>query len=119
MLMFTDPIDPYPIPTIGGYTVPGNRFKNWTAMAAAHERNGKIYGMSKRRRNQFPAITEVISAVAAAVPHIKEVVFCSGGNREGVLYMRLPAEIRESNPLDLIKGGVPDIGGMKQVPTQH
>lgn len=43
-----------------------------------------------------------------AIPKIKQVIFCSGGNREGVLYMKLPPAIRESNPLALLPGGAPN-----------
>lgn len=85
MLMHTDPIQPYPIPAIGGYAVPGHRFIQWQEMLKANAYDGKIYGMSKRRREQFPAIVTVVQALTEAVPNIKQVVFCSGGNREGVL----------------------------------
>jgi len=106
MLMHTDPIQPYPIPAIGGYTVPGHRFIKWREMLHANNyEEGKIYGMSKRRREQFPAIVTVVQSLVEAIPRIKEVIFCSGGNREGVLFMKLPPEIRESNPLPLLPSG--------------
>jgi retrograde regulation protein 2 len=66
---------------------------------------GKIFGLSKRRRSQFPAIVTVVEALVKAVPTIKQVSFCSGGNREGVLYMKLPLDIRESIPLPFLPGG--------------
>ncbi|KAH7026519.1 Ppx/GppA phosphatase family-domain-containing protein [Microdochium trichocladiopsis] len=103
MLMHSDPIQPYPIPTIGGYTVDGQRFRNVVALReinATHD--GKISGMSKRRRLQFPAVAEVVEALAAAIPRIRSATFCSGGNREGALLMRLPGSIRESNPLSTL-----------------
>jgi retrograde regulation protein 2 len=105
MLMHTDPIQPYPIPAIGGYTVPGYRFMQWQEMLRANSYDGKIYGMSKRRREQFPAIVTVVQALLEAVPNIKQVIFCSGGNREGVLYMKLPPDVRESHPNPLLPGG--------------
>jgi retrograde regulation protein 2 len=108
MLIHTDPIQPYPIPSIGGYTVPGHRFVKWREML--HENGyekGKIHGMSKRRREQFPAIVTVVQSLVETIPKIKEVNFCSGGNREGVLYMKLPPEIREENPLALLPSGLP------------
>lgn len=106
MLMHTDPIQPYPIPAIGGYTVPGNRFTKWREMLHANNyEDGKIFGMSKRRREQFPAIVAVVQALVEAVPKIREVTFCSGGNREGVLYMKLPMQIRESHPVPLFPSG--------------
>lgn len=98
-LMHSDPIQPYPIPAIGGYTVPGHRFKQWKKMLEANKEDGKIFGMSKRRREQFPAIVTVVRALIDAVPNIKQVIFCSGGNREGVLYMILPPDIRARSPL--------------------
>jgi len=108
MLMHTDPIQPYPIPAIGGYTVPGHRFIKWREMLHANNyEEGKIYGMSKRRREQFPAIVTVVQSLVEAIPRIKEVIFCSGGNREGVLFMKLPPEVRESNPLSLLPSGTP------------
>ena len=105
MLMHTDPVQPYPIPAIGGYTVPGNRFTQWQEMLRTNSYDGKIYGMSKRRREQFPAIVAVVQALIEAVPNIKKVIFCSGGNREGVLYMKLPPKVRESHPAPLLPGG--------------
>lgn len=107
MLMHTDPIQPYPVPAIGGYTVPGHRFIKWREMHHANNyEEGKIFGMSKRRREQFQAIVTVIQSLVEAIPKIKEVTFCSGGNREGVLYMKLSPKTRESNPLWLLPGGV-------------
>jgi retrograde regulation protein 2 len=105
MLMHTDPIQPYPIPAIGGYTVPGHRFIKWREMLHANNTDErKIFGLSKRRREQFPAITTVVQALVEAIPKINQVVFCSGGNREGVLYMKLPPHVRESNPLSHLPG---------------
>jgi retrograde regulation protein 2 len=107
MLMHTDPIQPYPIPAIGGYTAPGHRFIKWREMLHANNyEDGKIHGMSKRRREQFPAIATVVQSLVEAIPKIKEVTFCSGGNREGVLYMKLPASTREEDPIFLLPGGV-------------
>ena len=62
--MHTDPIQPYPIPAIGGYTVPGNRFVKWQEMLHVNNyEEGKIFGMSKRRREQFPAIVSVVQSL--------------------------------------------------------
>ncbi|KAG0650759.1 Retrograde regulation 2 [Hyphodiscus hymeniophilus] len=99
-----DPIQPYPIPAIGGYTVPGSRFVRWDQMLKANGYDGKIYGLSKRRRDQFPAIVTVVQALIEAVPIINKVIFCSGGNREGVLYMKLPPDVRESHPGPFLPG---------------
>jgi len=103
--MHTDEIQPYPIPAIGGYKASGHRFIKWREMLHANNyEEGKIYGMSKRRREQFPAIVTVVQALVEAIPKIKDVVFCSGGNREGVLFMKLPTSVREADPLPLLPG---------------
>lgn len=103
MLMHTDPITPYPIPSIAGYKVSGKRFKQTKEMLKVNEQEKeKIHGMSKRRREQFPAIVEVVEGIISTVPNIKEVIFCGGGNREGVLYLKLPIQTQETHPLLLL-----------------
>ncbi|KAI1294560.1 Ppx/GppA phosphatase [Xylaria venustula] len=103
ILMHSDSVHPYPIPTIGAYTVKGSFFCQTTAMRKTNaEYEGKIFGMSKRRRKQFPAIATVVDALISAIPRIHTVTFCSGGNREGALFMKLPVEIREASPLPLL-----------------
>ncbi|UNI14946.1 retrograde regulation protein 2 [Purpureocillium takamizusanense] len=103
MLMHNDPISPYPISSINSYSVSGRVFRQTSEMRRLNrEYDGKIFGMSKRRRRQFPAIATVIEAFIAAVPNIGRVTFCGGSNRQGVLMMKLPPEVRESNPLDVL-----------------
>ncbi|GJN73263.1 retrograde regulation protein [Purpureocillium lilacinum] len=103
MLMHNDSISPYPISSINSYSVPGRVFRQTSEMRRLNrEYDGKIFGMSKRRRRQFPAIATVIEAFIAAVPNIGRVTFCGGSNRQGILMMKLPLEIRESNPLDVL-----------------
>jgi retrograde regulation protein 2 len=100
MLMHNDPIQPYPIPIIGGYTVSGTYFRQTQDMLRVNEQyTGKVYGMSKRRRQQFPAIVAVVEKLIGAVPNIRSVTFCAGGNREGFLMMMLPKDVREMDPL--------------------
>lgn len=100
MLMHRHPVRPYPIPSIGSFTVSGSVFgQNKDLLEFNNSFDGKIFGMSKRRRAQFPAIIAVVDALIATVPAIRSVTFCSGGNREGALMMSLPPDIRESNPL--------------------
>ncbi|OTA89715.1 hypothetical protein M434DRAFT_78886 [Hypoxylon sp. CO27-5] len=104
ILMHTDPIQPYPIPTVGAYTVTGSFFRQTESMRKMNtEYEGKIHGMSKRRRRQFPAIATVVEALVEAVPRIHTVTFCGGGNREGALYMMLPKALRETNPLPCLR----------------
>ncbi|KAI1456925.1 Ppx/GppA phosphatase family-domain-containing protein [Annulohypoxylon moriforme] len=103
ILMHTDPIQPYPIHEIGAYTVQGSNFSRTKHMRKVNdEYDGKIFGMSKRRRQQFPAIVSVVEALIDAVPRIRTVTFCSGGNREGALFMKLPKAMREENPLSIL-----------------
>ncbi|KAK4128702.1 hypothetical protein N657DRAFT_629755 [Parathielavia appendiculata] len=100
MLMHTHSIQPYPIPSVGSFTVSGEVFAKTKEMLNVNKSfAGKIFGMSKRRRAQFPAVVEVVDALIASVAPIRSVTFCSGGNREGALMMSLPPEIRVSSPL--------------------
>ncbi|KAK0748104.1 Ppx/GppA phosphatase family-domain-containing protein [Apiosordaria backusii] len=106
MLMHNNPIQPYPISSIGSYTASGKLFNKTKEMLRINKSfDGKIFGMSKRRRAQFPAIVAVVEALIAAVPPIRSATFCSGGNREGALMMMLPREVRDSNPLSLPDDG--------------
>jgi len=106
ILMHNDPVQPYPIPSIGAYTVKGDLFKQTDIMRKLNaEYEGKVFGMSKRRRKQFPAIVTVVEALISAIPRIRTVTFCSGGNREGVLLLKLPPNIREACPLPSLPYG--------------
>ncbi|KAI1075078.1 Ppx/GppA phosphatase [Whalleya microplaca] len=103
ILQHNDPIQPYPVPMIGAYTVEGSFFSRVQSMRTANSHyEGKIFGMSKRRRQQFPAIATVVEALIEAIPRIHTVTFCSGGNREGALLMKLPKTVREDSPLPLL-----------------
>ncbi|CAK7206595.1 retrograde regulation protein 2 [Sporothrix eucalyptigena] len=108
MLMHNDAVQPYPVPLMGGYTVPGSFFRDTHRMRRVNHElaGGKIFGMSKRRRQQFAAITAVVDALVVALQRsghiIRSVTFCAGGNREGALMMRLPAELREADPLAVL-----------------
>lgn len=109
MLMHQDPVSPYPIPYTNGYTAPGTLFSKVEHMRRVNEEHdSRIFGLSKRRRKQFPAIATVIDALLATVPNIGTVTFCGGSNRQGALMMKLPFEIRECNPLDVLAGVTPD-----------
>jgi retrograde regulation protein 2 len=111
MLMHNDTIQPYPIASIGSYVASGKAFGKTKEMSKINKSyDGKIFGMSKRRRAQFPAIVTVVEALIAAVPRIRSVTFCAGGNREGALMMKLPPSIRESDPLTCLEiRGMPAI----------
>lgn len=108
MLMHNDPVRPYPVSSIGTYAVTGRFFAQTKEMFKVNETyKGNIFGMSKRRRAQFPAIVTVVEALIQAVPQISSVTFCTGGNREGALMMKLPRQVREGNPLNLIGVSLP------------
>ncbi|KAK7424882.1 retrograde regulation protein 2 [Neonectria punicea] len=103
MLMYNDKTSPYPIPSANGYTAPGKLFKDTEKMLRVNkEEKDRIFGLSKRRRQQFPAIVAVIDSFIKTVPNIKDVTFSAGSNRQGALMMKLPEDIRESNPLDVL-----------------
>jgi retrograde regulation protein 2 len=103
MLMHTDEVQPYPFSTVNSYSVSAARFKEVARMRSMNEaEQGPIFGLSSRRREQFPAIATVIEAFINTVPNLGSVTFCGGSNREGALMMKLPLEIRESNPLDAL-----------------
>lgn len=120
MLMHNDPIQPYPIPSVGSYTVSARLFGKTKEMLKFNKSyDGKIFGLSKRRRTQFPAIVAVVDALIAAIPPIRSVTFCEGGNREGALLMMLPQQIRKSNPLDLVESPMAMIPGQEHSVLQE
>lgn len=103
MLMHADDTKPYPIPSVGTYSVEGCVFKRVDDMTRINDTyDGKIFGLSRRRRRQFKAITQVIKTFITTVPDIRRVTFCKGSNRDGALMMKLPRDIRESNPLQVL-----------------
>ncbi|KAM6539153.1 retrograde regulation protein 2 [Fusarium falciforme] len=103
MLMHNDAVKSYPISSTNGYTAPGSLFSQVQRMRRINdEYDGRIFGLSRRRRQQFPAIATVIEAFLAAVPNVGNVTFCGGSNRQGALMMKLPLEIRESDPLNVL-----------------
>lgn len=100
MLMDKREAQPYPIPEIGGLLflvlsllVPRLCWKPMVKKVRC--------SACRRGGQQFPAIVLVVEALVKAIPRIERVIFCSGGNREGMLYMRLPLSKMESNPLRL------------------
>ncbi|KAF7545142.1 hypothetical protein G7Z17_g9398 [Cylindrodendrum hubeiense] len=109
MLMHNDKTDPYPIASTNAYTAPGKLFKDVNEMRKVNEDyKGRIFGMSKRRREQFPAIATIVQTFINAVPNIGNVTFSGGSNRQGALMMKLPVEVRESNPLDVLATVFPE-----------
>ncbi|KAL1894775.1 retrograde regulation protein 2 [Ceratocystis pirilliformis] len=99
MLLHTDEVSPYPIANVANYSVSGSRFRDTQSLLDLNANyKGKIFGVSKRRRKQFSAINTVVEALIAAVGNIRMVTFCAGSNRQGSLMMKLPPQIRESDP---------------------
>lgn len=103
-LMNSHKVQPYPIPDMGGFTVTGSEFCQTKSLLQANDAGGKIFGISKRRRKQFPSIVLVVEALIHAVPKICTVTFCAGGNREGILLLKQPPGTRETNPFRLYPG---------------
>ncbi|PGH06933.1 hypothetical protein AJ79_06406 [Helicocarpus griseus UAMH5409] len=101
LLMSQSDIQPYPIQIINGFKVPFPSFKNTapTEAFAAATNVAKIFRVSDRRRAQAPAVAFLINALAHALPTIKDVHFCQGGVREGVLFNKLSLETRLLDPL--------------------
>ncbi|KAH8884523.1 hypothetical protein GQ53DRAFT_810856 [Thozetella sp. PMI_491] len=118
MLMHNDDIQPYPVPSVNTYTVSGQQFRKTADMLEMNKNfDGKIFGMSKRRRSQFAAIVTVVEALIAAVPQIRSVTFCGGGNRQGALMMKLDRALREENPLTLILPPPPWVANQEDAAT--
>lgn len=98
MLMAMDPVQPYPLANVDGYTVSGEIFSNWEAAKRMNASEGKLQGLSKRRRKQFEAILLVVRAVIQSFQKIDQVVFCGTGNREGLLFSLLPWTMQQTHP---------------------
>ncbi|RDA84791.1 hypothetical protein CP532_6524 [Ophiocordyceps camponoti-leonardi (nom. inval.)] len=104
MLMFRDDaISPYPISSVNTYSAPCSLFSRVAEMKHVNvKHDGPIFGLSKRRRSQFPAVAAVVEALIAVVPNIGRATFCGGSNRQGVLMMMLPPRVREADPLRVL-----------------
>ena len=99
ILMSMDSIQPYPIPIANGYRISGPEF---LPELARLQRSVDSHRVSKRRASQVPAARLVVRALLQVLPaptSIGSVIFCQGGVREGVLYSKLPKEIRQEHPL--------------------
>lgn len=104
VLMSQHSIQPYPIPTINGFKAARNAFMNTddvksSAAAQLQDDDVDIFGVSNRRAGQVPAVAFLITALAEALPEIKQVRFCQGGVREGQLFSSLASDTRKDHPL--------------------
>jgi len=92
----------YPISIINGFTAHKNDFQDTEKLKKVAKQAHKIFRVSDRRRAQVPAVAFLINVLAEAIPNgIREAHFCQGGVREGVLFSRMPQEIRAQDPLEV------------------
>ncbi|KAL2870975.1 MFS general substrate transporter [Aspergillus lucknowensis] len=99
VLMKQAEVSPYPIPIINGFRVRRDAFHNTAAVLSEVSDSEKIFGVSKRRASQIPAVAALIHVLMDALPAITHIQFCQGGVREGFLFDRLPQEVRAQDPL--------------------
>lgn len=105
LLMSQSNIRPYPIPIINGYRAAKEQFHDTSALVnVVSDSTAKIFGVSKRRASQVPAVAFLVEVVTEALAVIKTVQFCQGGVREGFLFEKLPREIRIQDPLLVATG---------------
>lgn len=101
LLMERASVNPYPIPIINGFRVRREEFHDTTSVLAtvSDATDVKIFGVSKRRASQVPAVAFLVNVLVDALPDIQNIQFCQGGVREGFLYDRLPSAVRTEDPL--------------------
>lgn len=92
----------YPISIINGYRAESDEFANTEALKEVARTADRIFRVSDRRRQQVPAVAFLVNVLAESLPHgIKEVYFCQGGVREGILFRQLLPVIRRQDPLEV------------------
>ncbi|PWY91837.1 MFS general substrate transporter [Aspergillus sclerotioniger CBS 115572] len=100
VLMKQSKVDPYPIPIINGFRVKREDFHDTVGVLdVVSDPDEKIFGVSKRRASQIPAVAVLVNVIMDALPAITHIQFCQGGVREGYLFDRLPSEVRAQDPL--------------------
>ncbi|KXT08728.1 hypothetical protein AC579_6202 [Pseudocercospora musae] len=105
VLMSQHRVSPYPIPVINGFKASRTEFLSTDQVTAAaaksleHTTEGNLFRISERRAGQVPAVAFLVSVLAEALPHVKEVRFCQGGVREGFLFSSLSAKTKSELPL--------------------
>jgi retrograde regulation protein 2 len=115
LLMSQHAINPYPIPVINGFQAMKDDFENVNRvqMTATNE---EVFRISGRRASQVPAVAFLIDCLMEAIPDIKDVRFCQGGVREGVLYGLLTPSDLHIDPLETaalpFSDGSPDFGDL-------
>jgi retrograde regulation protein 2 len=92
----------YPISIINGFTAQKAQFEDVDVLKDVSHTAKQIFRVSDRRREQVPAVAFLIDALAESLPHgIKEVHFCQGGVREGIIFQELLPSIRREDPLEV------------------
>ncbi|KAE8163210.1 major facilitator superfamily domain-containing protein [Aspergillus tamarii] len=100
VLMKQHKVDPYPIPIINGFRVSRGDFHDTVSVLdSVSDSDEKIFGVSKRRASQIPAVAVLVNVIMDALPDITHIQFCQGGVREGFLFDLMPQEIRAQDPL--------------------
>ncbi|KAE8148058.1 major facilitator superfamily domain-containing protein [Aspergillus avenaceus] len=100
VLMKQAKVDPYPIPIINGFRAGRGDFHDTVSVLdSVSDSDDKVFGVSKRRASQIPAVAVLVNVIMDALPAITHVQFCQGGVREGFLFDRMPQEIRAQDPL--------------------
>lgn len=97
ILMSSGAIQPYPIPTINGFSAPEATFTATEHIQSLD--NSSTFRISSRRASQVPAVSFLITALTSALPSIHHIYFAQGGLREGLLFSSLPPQIRRQHPL--------------------
>ncbi|KAH8698408.1 putative transcription regulator [Talaromyces proteolyticus] len=92
----------YPISIINGYRAESDEFAKTETLKEIARTSDRIFRVSDRRRKQVPAVAFLVNVLAESLPHgIKEVYFCQGGVREGILFQQLLPVIRLQDPLEV------------------
>ncbi|KAL4797684.1 major facilitator superfamily domain-containing protein [Aspergillus venezuelensis] len=99
VLMKKAAVSPYPIPIINGFRARREDFHDTASVLREVESAENIFGVSKRRAQQVPAVAALIDVLMDAIPMITHIQFCQGGVREGFLFDKLPEDVRSQDPL--------------------
>ncbi|KAH8427820.1 retrograde regulation protein 2 [Aspergillus melleus] len=100
VLMAQSQINPYPLPIINGFRASRESFHDTASVLdVVSDSDDKIFGVSKRRASQIPAVAFLVNVIMDALPHITHIQFCQGGVREGFLFDTLPEEVCAQDPV--------------------
>ncbi|KAK1146421.1 retrograde regulation protein 2 [Aspergillus melleus] len=118
VLMAQSQINPYPLPIINGFRASRRSFHDTASVLdVVSDSNDKIFGVSKRRASQIPAVAFLVNVIMDALPHITHIQFCQGGVREGFLFDTLPEEVCAQDPVVVATRpyAPPSAGAIKQL----